>query len=305
MAHRTVEDSVKSGDRAPTASVIIPCYNTELYLREAIESALAQTHKPMEVIVVNDGSTDGTAKILEAYRGRIKVVSQPNRGLALARNAGVEASEGEWLAFLDADDYWAPNKIERQLQIAGPGVDLIYSDRYNVGERGSVPELHSDLIPLFEGDVFLDLLIIGNLMTASSVLIRRAAFSQLGGFFTGCPGTEDWDLWIHFAAERPIRVCREPLVYYRLHSENMSRHPFRMWSSRIVVTKRALQLPRGKALASSLRRRIWCKTWMSNGADANRRGWRLLAVAANVRALSYWPFEIRPYKEALRACLGL
>lgn len=291
--------------RSSSVSVIIPAYNADRFLREAVESALAQTHKAFEVIVVDDGSTDGTAAILEQFRGRIKVISQGNQGLASARNAGARAAGGEWLAFLDADDYWAANKIERQLGLVHAGVDLIYSDRFNVGDRGSVPELHSDFMPLYEGDVFLDLLIVGNLITASSVLVRRSTFQMLGGFFDGAPGTEDWDLWIHVAAERGVRVCREPLVYYRLHSCNMSRNTARMSAARLAVTRRALELPRGRALGRVLKRRIWSKTWMSNGADALRADERLKAIVANLRAACYWPFALRPYKEALRAGLGI
>lgn len=298
-------DSRETGAAAPTVSVIIPCYNGERYIREAVDSALDQTHSTVQVIVVNDGSTDRTAAILDEFGDRITIVNQPNRGLASARNAALPVARGEWLAFLDADDCWVAHKLERQLQLADDAVDLIYTDRVNVGDRGGLPELHSELFSLYEGDVFFDLLAIGNVITASSVLMRRAAFIKLGGFFLGAPGTEDWDLWVRVAAHGTIRVCREPLVFYRLHCSNMSRTDSRMRTSRIAVTRRALEHPRGRTLTRSQRRRIWCKTLMSNAADAFRSGNSLAALGINLLAAGYWPFAVRPYKESLRALLGL
>src|SRR4051812_3217208 len=111
-----------------TVSVVIATYNHGRYLREAIDSALAQTHPPLEVIVVDDGSTDDTAEILQTYGGRIRAMRQANAGVAAARNAGLAAASGRYVGFLDSDDVWAPDKLARQLAVfdAQPALGLVH-----------------------------------------------------------------------------------------------------------------------------------------------------------------------------------
>ena len=112
-------------------SAIIPAYNADSFIREAVDSALGQTHTDVEVIVVDDSSTDDTASVLQSYGERIIVHRQPNGGVAAARNAGARLASGRWVAFLDADDVWLPTKIERQLAVAS--TPLSYTNRFNFG----------------------------------------------------------------------------------------------------------------------------------------------------------------------------
>ena len=208
-------------------SVIVPVFNAELYITETIQSALAQTHADLEVIVVDDGSTDGTIERLRAFDGRVEIHRQPNGGVAAARNRGARVASGEWLAFLDADDIWLPTKVQRQLACSrGP---MVYTDRYNIGARGELPEIQSLVTPMHDGDLFLPLLLEGNFITASSVLLRRDVFDEVGGFFEELRGTEDWDLWVRIAAAgHTINIVREPLLQYRFHSRGISRDYARM-----------------------------------------------------------------------------
>jgi glycosyltransferase involved in cell wall biosynthesis len=288
----------------PRVSVIIPAFNAGLFVGEAVESALAQTIPDVEIIVVNDGSTDHTSAVLASYEGRIVVINQPNRGLAAARNSGGAIARGEWLAFLDADDLWNPDKLEKQIAAGGPAGQFVYTDRYNIGERGPLPERQSDVQAMYEGDVFQRLLIIGNVITASSVMMRRQVFQALGGFCEELSGAADWDLWIRFAAEYPVRVCNEPLVSYRFHSSMMSGDPAKMNAERNQVIARALTLPRARSLSPSVKRRIWATTCATNGWDAARRARRRQAIGHYARAIGYWPFASAPYRELLRACVG-
>ena len=120
----------------PTISVVIPCYNAESFLRETIDSALSQTHPPKEVIVVNDESTDGSAAIAESYGPPVRVIHQRNQGETASRNTGMAAATGDWIALLDADDLWVPNKLERQLAAlkdAPEDIVCVYSDRFVFG----------------------------------------------------------------------------------------------------------------------------------------------------------------------------
>jgi teichuronic acid biosynthesis glycosyltransferase TuaG len=296
-----------SPDASPRAlvSVIIPAFNAEAFIAEAVQSVLAQTYSPIEVIVVNDGSTDGTISELCRFGHHIRIVSQSNRGLPSARNVGASVSTGEWLAFLDADDVWLPEKLERQLaELPGDGC-VTYSDRYNVGERGSLPDRQSDVQGMFEGDVFLELLLVGNVITVSSVVMSKPLFEEMGGFCEDLKAAEDWDLWVRVAERHQIYACRQPLVKYRFHGGMMSRDPARMWSARNQVIERALSGGRGAALGAITKRRIRSRTWSTNGWDASRGGLRIAALRAYARAAFFWPFDIIPYRGAARAVVGL
>lgn len=118
---------------AETVSVVIPCYNGAAYLREAIDSVLRQTVAPLELLVINDGSTDDSAEVAGSYGPPVRVVSQENRGLAATRNRGLDEARGDWVAFLDADDVWEPNKLEMQLAALEPDVVACHTNYYNFG----------------------------------------------------------------------------------------------------------------------------------------------------------------------------
>lgn len=216
----------------PLVSVIVPCYNTGKYLRVAIESALRQTHTNLEVIVVNDGSTDDTQSIigdLEATDHRVIGITQNNGGLSRARNTGLRASRGEFVNFLDADDWFEPTKLERQIaqlndhpdagfsycdiqtekEVDDPSVDLSYS----VGEARQVRD----------GDIFGSLLL-GGYFPPLSVLIRRSAIDIVGEFREDLAAQEDYDYWLRCAASGILaRYLDQRLAHYRFHQTNMSR----------------------------------------------------------------------------------
>ena len=285
-------------------SVIIPAFNAAAFVAEAIDSVLAQTMRDFEIIVVNDGSTDETARLLSSYDGRITVVNQANHGLAAARNKGAAVARGEWLAFLDADDLWHPDKLQLQLAIAGPNDHFSYTDRLNIGDRGPLPLRQGDLQPGYEGDVFEQLLVVGNILTASSVMMRRRQFELLEGFCVDLQAAEDWDLWIRFAADYPMKYHREPLVSYRFHSSMMSGDPAKMAAARTAVVRRALDLPRARRLSPAVKRRIWSTTFVSNGWDAGRHARRPEAIEYYLRAIERWPFAVTPYRELVKTCVG-
>jgi glycosyltransferase involved in cell wall biosynthesis len=282
-------------------SVIIPAYNAEAFVVDTVNSVLNQTCQDLEVIVVDDGSKDGTVAALEQFGARIRVHQQANGGVARARNAGVGLASGSWIAFLDADDLWLPEKLERQLAVAS--APMTYTDRINIGARGPLPEVQSEITPMHDGDVFEALLREGNFITNTSVMIRRELFEKLGGFYTGLNGTEDWDLWIRVAEHHRIGFVPQPLVKYRFHEASISRNYVRMSRERMQVIERALALDRGKSLAWVTRRQIWAETWRTNGWDAGRSGARLNALADYARAALAWPLDPLPYREALKVCL--
>jgi glycosyltransferase involved in cell wall biosynthesis len=220
-----------------SVAVIIPCYNSSRFVGEAIASVLAQTYDSTEVVVVNDGSTDASREILGGYGDRIRIIDQANRGLAGARNSGIDATASTFIAFLDADDRWHPRKIAAQVEyLTGhPRASLVFCDRAWIDERGLPIAAPMHRAPL---EPSLQTLIRGNFIQPSTVLLRREA---LGGdrFDAGMPGTEDWDLWLRLAARSELGYIAEPLVEYRVHGTNMSGRTEQMMRGFLTALTRA------------------------------------------------------------------
>lgn len=206
-------------------SVVIPAYNQGRFLPQAVESALGQTCPPLEVIVIDDGSTDDTSARLASYRDRVRVVRQPNQGVAATRNHGARQARGELLAFLDADDVWLPAKLERQCRRLrdDPGLGLVHCGVAETDAAGNVLRTRLDGLEGFVAEemlLFRRPVILGG---GSGVVIRRALFEELGGFDTRLSTSADWDLYFRAARRRRVGFVPEVLLRYRLHGSNMHR----------------------------------------------------------------------------------
>jgi glycosyltransferase involved in cell wall biosynthesis len=280
----------------------MPVRNGEPYLTEAIDSVLAQ-HASLELLVVDDGSTDGSLDTLAKYGSRLTLLRRSGAGAYRTRNAAARIATGRWLAFIDADDTWLPGKLEAQLAAAGDR-PLVYTDRLNIGNRGDLPAIHSELVPVRSGDVFVDLLLTGNFITTSSVLLRRDIFEELDGFVEHIPRAADWDLWLRVAERYPVEAIHEPLVGYRFHDTNISHDLDLVMCARRMVIDRALSSPRGRTLGRATQRRIRGHTWMTNAGDLARHQQRRRSLAACAQAARHWPFVSAPFKHALKLGLG-
>lgn len=199
------------------AAVIVPVYNGEATVAQAIDSALAQRFDGgMRVVAVNDGSTDSTWRVLERYGSRITLVSQPNRGLAAARNAGAAVSDGEYLAFLDADDRWLPEHLAKSCAALdkNPKAALAFSDVMAVDSDGrTIGPSHAQRAPTLQ-----DLLSRGWGIFPSAVVMRRSVFDQCGGFCEQFPKVafEDAYMWLLARERGEFEYLAEPLVVYRV-----------------------------------------------------------------------------------------
>jgi glycosyltransferase involved in cell wall biosynthesis len=211
----------------PLVSIIIPAYNAGRYIREAVDSALAQTYKNCEVIVVDDGSSDNTRQVLAPYidAGKIKYIYQENKGLAGARNTGIKNSSGEYIALLDADDIFLPTKLEHQVSYlkTHPECDISYCDIYHFydEEPGRLMKLNYRYYS--GGEVFINLLK-KNFINPLAVVFRRDVFRRFGYFFNeNAPRSEDWDCWVNLAW-RGARFCflPEALAKYRIRKDSLS-----------------------------------------------------------------------------------
>ncbi|HYU25722.1 MAG TPA: glycosyltransferase [Thermoanaerobaculia bacterium] len=203
-----------------TISVIMPSYNYARYLRQAIDSALGQTCAPLEVIVVDDGSTDATPEVLASYGDRIHVIRQKNQGVATARNTGIAAARGEYVAFLDSDDLWDPRKLELQVARfeADPSLGLAHSGVEMFDDAGNTLRVYREGK---EGRIAADLLCFSPnviTLTGSNIMVPKRVAEEIGGFDPRLPPSEDWDFCYRVAARYPVGFVADVLVRYRIHS---------------------------------------------------------------------------------------
>jgi len=212
----------------PIVSVVIPVYNHEEYIRESVESALGQDYDNLEVVVVDDGSTDATPEVLKTFGSRIRCIRQGNQGTAAALNTGIQHARGSLIAWLSSDDLFLPGKIKRQLMELNknPSLTLVYTDSIVIDAHGrELKAARCTSTP--SKDLALELLK-RNFINGSSVLIRRDCFEQVGLFDESLPTDSDGDMWFrllkngHEFGHVPV-----PLVKYRWHSSNLS-HKYKL-----------------------------------------------------------------------------
>lgn len=222
-------------------SVVIPNYNYARYLPEAIESVLAQTHKNVEVIVVDDGSTDDSKAVLASFGDRIRTIFQQNQGVSAARNRGVAESNGDFLAFLDADDAFLPSKLEKQLELfrADEEIGLVHVGMVNVDPNGIEGAKHlegmqghvSDDLLLFERPVLIGV--------GSTSLVPRPIFDEVGGFDPMMTTAADWDFGYRVSVKYRVGFVPEILLRYRIHNSNMHSNIAAMEHDTLLSYKKA------------------------------------------------------------------
>jgi glycosyltransferase involved in cell wall biosynthesis len=228
-----IEEGGRTVGVGPLISAVIPSYNYGRFVCDAAQSALAQTYAPIEVIVVDDGSTDDTRERLEPYSDRIRYIYQENGGLSAARNTGIREARGEWIALLDADDLWHPQKLAVQLQAARavPGSGLI----------GAMPaEMFPQILP---AEPVVKRLTVRDLLLSvpfgpSSALIRKKAFEKVGAFDESLKSVEDRDMWLRLAVHVPCIQVASPCWLYRSHGDQMSRNAERMFDNHDRVLRK-------------------------------------------------------------------
>jgi glycosyltransferase involved in cell wall biosynthesis len=208
--------------KKPLISVVIPVFNLEAYLGEAVDSVLNQTCREFEIILVDDGSTDRSLEIMRGYQLRlpekVRAISREHLGAAAARNAGIAAAAGEWIAFLDGDDVWKPGKLEKQLRASNmdPRANFIYTAAEIHGQSKLLPQW----VPQGH-EVKLGLLLKGCFIILSTVLLRRELLGA-APFDEGLPGAQDLDLFLRLADQGLFRFIPEPLIRYRIRANAIS-----------------------------------------------------------------------------------
>ena len=275
-------------------SVIIPTYNSGPWVVEAVASAMAQTRLPLEILVVDDGSTDDTGGRLSPFGSRIRYIRKENGGVSSARNRGIAEARGEYLAFLDADDVWHPRKLDVQLRAlqADDHFGLMGSELYDW------PGIHSDFVepenPKAETIPFENLMV-RNCLVTSTILVRTRVVEQAGGFDPAMSGPEDHDFWIRVAKVAPVGKLHLPLTGYRSATPgSLSKDAGRMEAGmRMILNK--LETAGEFRGRPWLRRKAWGHFNYSCGFMRHRAGENRASAGHLIHSLIGYPL---PYDRA-------
>lgn len=267
-------------------SVIIPAYNAEQYIAKAIESCLCQTYAPHEIIVIDDASTDGTAAVAESFPSPVSVIRlAENMGVAVARNRGIQAATGDWIAFLDTDDWFLSEKLELQRRCAleNQRAVLIYAGWRIISVDG-IESLGrftppTALLPMLRFRCNLPLL---------CILLRRDAFDSVGGFDPSLRRCQDWDLWLRVAARYSVELFAavpEPLAVYRRVAGSLSMSAMPYFHQRASIIKKGSCLFGTSGISRFLwRRKISAYNYFDTSQSLREEG-----------SLSYLPFILKSF----------
>jgi glycosyltransferase involved in cell wall biosynthesis len=305
----------------PTVSVIIPTYNNELYMRQTLDSVLQQESRyPIEVIVVDDGSKDQTPEIVASYHPRVRLICQANLRVSAARNNGFLASTGDYVCFMDHDDWWHPKKIERQVEELerDTAVGACYTNfklwepntqgRFDIPNREAL-EIGSDDVDLQNTGWNYHQLLIDNWMLTSATMIRRKALEDCGTFDVSLPYAEEWDLFLRIS--RKYRVVKLQRIYtlYRQHPNQGSREPrdvdYRTKTIESALRSWGRASPDGTSVSYAQIQKQLSRYHASYGMHMFAAGRRAKGARALFAAWTRWPINPKPLLCAVLGCLKL
>lgn len=284
----------------PKVSVIIPTYNRATFLQAAVESVLRQTFQDFEVIVVDDASRDRTAEVIESFTdARIRYIRHDiNKGQGVTRNAGIKHASGEYIALLDDDDEWLPEKLEKQVRLLESRPDdvgMVYTGFRKID--ASTGKVIAEVIPEKRGYIFREMCMRNWIGTCSTVLVRRSCLEAAGWFDEGLASGADYDLWLRISRDFEIACIREPLVLYAVHDGSISTS----YEARI------------RGIEGQLRKHA---VWFANDSKNYSRRYFYLGMLycckgdllkgrqAFLKAIQLYPYEIRHYYYLCLSLLG-
>lgn len=289
----------------PRVSVIVPCYNTGKYLRQALDSVLAQTYTDWEVIMIDDGSTDNSAQIAAEARAqfgsRLKYFYQPNRGLSATRNTGFRHASGEFISFLDADDVYAPNRLQRGVEALdnNPDVGLIHSKVDRIDGNGTFLEHPPTAdVRYLSGRIARHIFTRKAHILCPSILFRKRCLERVGESDETLTVNADRDICFRIALRYPVFYIDEVLASYRLHSNGMSQNHDRMRAGALKFVEKHQKSGAcgafwvNQALGNLYRE--WGDGYFSRGELRSALGWY-------IKSICKYPFSLRNLYMFLRA----
>ena len=287
-----------------SVSVVLPTFNGERYIAEAIQSALAQTIPPAEIVVVDDGSTDGTEAIVQSFGAEVRYIRQANKGVSGAYNTGIGAATGTHIALLEHDDMWLPEKNALQLAAFAQDeqIGMVFSP-VELIENGA-PSKRDHISPQYAAGVysFADFFAQNRVLNCSSVMLKKAVIDNVGGFREDMRLAFDYDLWLRVAAKSRVVSLGTALAKYRIHDSNLSRDDNELmaaegslkailyWSNSVYARNEVGSKPVKERVAALHRRVAW------DYAQLGRREEELVHLRA---ALRLQPFGLRGWRRYL------
>jgi glycosyltransferase involved in cell wall biosynthesis len=283
-------------------SVVIPTFNMGHYLPQAVGSALEQSYPHVEVVIIDDGSTDETQRVVRQWDGdpRVRVFRQAKSGQPAALNQGMALSRGNFIALLDADDTWAPHKLARQMPLfkGRPELGVVYSDYERMDGQGR--PLPKGSTPMHRGWIS-GALLIENFVPASTTVVRRECFERHGAFDVALKRSHDYEMWLRLSVHYQFDFVPDATLRYRIWSGQMSRDYRARYATGIQIMRDFLDKNPG-AVSHSMARRAWAHTYTGRGDVTLWRGhdW-MSALRDYVRALSYQPGYWPAWRAILRS----
>jgi len=287
-------------ERIPAVSIILPTYNRAHLVGKAIQSVLNQTYQDFELIVVDDGSVDNTVEVVKSFNDpRIRYLRhEKNKGGAAARNTGIKAARGRYIAFQDSDDEWLPEKLEKQIrafETAPPEVGVVYTGFYRL-QDGKKIYIPSSGVTQKEGDIF-NSLIKGNFVTTQAVLVKKECFEKAGMFDEDVSRLQDWELFIRISKYYHFKCIDEPLViaYHQPVSISTNRNAL-VEALRLILKKHFESLKKD--------RRILANYYLSVGDLLFSSGEFILGRNYLLKAVQTYPLNIKALGAVLVSLLG-
>lgn len=275
----------------PRVTVVIPTYNQAHFVTEAINSVLNQTFQDFEIIVVDDGSTANTKEALKKFAGKIEYIYQENRGNAVARNTGIQNTKGEFIAFLDHDDSWLPDKLSIQMDAFSKnnGVGLVYTDCVAYDEEKELPKGDRDY---YSGWVFKHLFR-RFFALPSGVVCKKECFDKCGLFDESFPTSNDYDMWLRISTEYKFLFIDQPLFKRRIHSDNLGSVAIELrLADKKILEKTYLQFKDSMKISKSFHRKRMSKLCKRIAQDYYRQTDMKKAREFYREAIKYAPGRI-------------
>lgn len=262
----------------PLVSVIIPTYNRGWIIKEAVDSVLSQNFVNFELIVVDDGSTDNTRDILDAYKNDIKVFRCNNQGVSAARNRGIAQALGKFIAFLDSDDLWMPNKLSMQVDFFNTNKEALICQTEEIWIRNNVRVNPKKRHKKLSGMIFEPSLCLC-MVSPSAVMIKRELFEAVGLFDESLPACEDYDLWLRISSGYPVYLIDTPLIIKRGgHDDQLSQAPgldkYRIQAIKKIIESNILSTKQYRLAVKTLKEK--CYIYANGCLKRNRKDEALL-----------------------------
>jgi glycosyltransferase involved in cell wall biosynthesis len=299
-------EETTAASKSPKVSVVIPTYNSAVMVKEAIESVLSQTYSNFEISVVDDGSTDDTEKVVRQFGDRVRYFKQANQGVSAARNAGIKQARSEYIAFLDSDDLWLPEKLAEEVPLldTDPKVGLVYCDWAVVCGESVLQSSYLKDLPAASGYIFDELIQSGFILT-SGVVVRRACLEDVGDFDTSLSIAQDYDLWLRISYRWRVQLVNRCLFTKRSWDGSLSSNLIKTAQERIALYHKTLRdlsdmTPRSRHL---VRRQLSLNYWDVGYDHFDKFDFKearsnfsssLRYDRTNVNALAYWAATYLP-----------